>query len=256
MLSFDTSSATARAHVRFGRGVMNLSASDLVKLLLRRWYVVVLGAVLSVGALSVTTGQPGVYYTQFNLVLLAPTEQYYPNKMEDPRHALAPLAGVIATDWNDTHPPLFTASGDTTLFGEGLRQGVQVRVPNQGSQWEPAYLTPNISVQVVDSAPETVAANAARITSELNTLLLSRQEAMGVRPTMRVTMLAAPEVPSVDYISGSRTRAALATGVVGAILTVIAVYWLERLLIRRRRPRLRVQADWSAMPRQAVNEPV
>ncbi|WP_344243729.1 hypothetical protein [Microlunatus panaciterrae] len=204
---------------------------ELIRLLFRRWYFVLLGAALTMTALYQATHQPGVYATQFNVVLLAPNEQYYPNKLEDPHHALAPLAGVLASDWNGTNTPLFTASGDTTLFGEGRRRGVQVRVPNQGTQWQPQYFTPSINVQVVDSAPEAVELTAHQVATELSSLLRQRQDAAGVRPSMRVTTLASPAEPSVAYISGSRARAAMATGLAGAALTIIAICWFERLLV-------------------------
>jgi hypothetical protein len=38
------------------------------------------GAAMSLGALYVATHQAGVYWTQFNVVLLAPIEGHYPNQ--------------------------------------------------------------------------------------------------------------------------------------------------------------------------------
>ncbi len=193
-----------------------------------------LGAGLSVAALYLTTHQAGVYYTQFNVIVLPPPEEYYPNKIEDPHYALGPMAGVVVEDWNGTNSPLFTASGDTTLFGEGQRQGVQVRMPNQGTQWAPIYSSPNIDVQVVDKDPQTVEQRARQVRSELDSLLRERQDEMGIRPTMRMTTLASPAVPTVEHISGSRTRAAVATGLAGVALTTIAVFWIDRWLTGRR----------------------
>jgi|RhiMethySRZTD1v2_1073278.scaffolds.fasta_scaffold07842_11 hypothetical protein len=211
-----------------------MTARELFTLVLRRWYLMLLGAAMSVGALHVATHQPGVYWTEFNVVLLAPIERYYPNNLADPHYALAPIAGVLATDWNQDDAPLVTASGETTLFGEGQRQGIEIRLPNQGTQWRPLYFAPNINVQIVNDNPETVAKEARRVSADLDALLQRRQDALRVQPTIRLRTIASPAEPEIRYTTGSRPRAALATGLVGAALTTIAVYWIDRWLTRRR----------------------
>ena len=135
------------------RGGMGTSR-ELLSLVLRRWYLVLLGAAISIGALYLVTHKPGVYWSQISVLLLAPVHKFYPNNLENPHDALAPVAGLLVADWNGVDRPPLMATGDTALFGEGQRQGIEVRVPNEGSQWQPAYLTPNIDVQVVDSNPE------------------------------------------------------------------------------------------------------
>lgn len=211
-----------------------MTSRELLSVVLRRWYFMLLGVAISIGALYLITHRPGIYWTQFNVVVLAPVHKYYPNNLENPDDALAPMAGLLVADWNGDDRPLLTASGETTLFGEGQRQGIQVRMPNQGSQWLPLYYSPNIDVQVVDSNPEMVALEARRVSAELNALLENRQDALGIPPAARMMTIASPAEPTIRYVSGSRTRAALATGVVGAALTTIAVYWTERWLVWKR----------------------
>ncbi len=169
-----------------------MTSRELLGVILRRWYILLLGAVVSVGALQVMTHRPGVYSAQFDVVILAPTYEYYPNKLGDPHYALAPIAGVLVRDWNRTNPPLLTASGDTTMLGEGRRQGVQVRMPNEGSQWLPRYNSPNIDVQVLGSDPAVVEAEAHRVYAELDRMLQQRQDALGVTRTVRLTSIMSP----------------------------------------------------------------
>ena len=140
------------------------------------------------------------------MLLLAPVHKFYPNNLENPHDALAPVVGLLVADWNGVDRPPLMATGDTTLFGEGQRQGIEVRVPNEGSQWQPAYLTPNIDVQVVDSNPEIVAQQARRVSAELNGLLEARQDALGILPGQRLTTMVSPSDPTILYVSGSRTR--------------------------------------------------
>jgi hypothetical protein len=193
-----------------------------------------LGVAVSVGALYVTMHRPGIYWTQFNVVVLAPVGKSYPNNLENPPGALVSMAGLLAADWNGLDRPLLTASGETTLFGEGQRQGVQVRVPNEGSQWQPLYFSPSIDIQIVDSDPEKVAQETRRVSAELKQLLAERQDTMLIQPAQRMTTIVSPANPTINYISGSRSRAALAAALVGATSTAIAVYWTELWLIRKR----------------------
>jgi len=211
-----------------------MTSRELLRLALRRWYFMLLGAAISVLALYLITNRPGVYWTQVDVVLLAPVYKSYPNNFEKSDFTMAPMAGVVVADWNGVNRPLLMATGETTLFGEGQRNGVEVRVPNQGSQWQPLYLTPNIDVQVVGSDAETVAEEASRVSAELNGLLEKRQEAMDIQPSLRMTTIEAPVDPTIKYVSGSRIRAAMSIGVLGAAFTTIAVYWTERWLIWKR----------------------
>ena len=215
-------------------GALDMTSRELLGLALRRWYFVLLGAAISVLALYLITNRPGVYWTQVDVVLLAPVHKAYPNNFEKPDFTLAPMAGVVVADWNGVNRPLLMATGETTLFGEGQRHGVEVRVPNQGGQWQPLYLTPNIDVQVVGSNAETVAQEASRVTAELNGLLEKRQEAMGIQPRLKMTTIESPTDPIIKYVSGSRIRAAMGTGLLGAAFTTIAIYWTERWLVWKR----------------------
>jgi hypothetical protein len=136
-------------------GRFAMTTLELIRILLRRWYVMVIGAALSVAVLYFATGHTGVYWAQYNIVLLPP-EAPSANYLNDPRYGLEPLVGVVASDLNGTNRPLSTASSDATLVGIGVDRGVQVRVPNQGSQWQPVFGAHHLDLQIVDSSPEEV----------------------------------------------------------------------------------------------------
>ena len=128
-----------------------MTAREFLAAALRRWYVVVLGAVLTVGALAVVQRQAPVFFTQYNIVLVGPSGTEHTNVLENPRYGLQPLVGVISTDINDGHPPLLTGDVDATMVGMGAREGVQVRVPNLGTQWRPLFSANYLDVQVAAS---------------------------------------------------------------------------------------------------------
>ena len=126
-----------------------MTARDFLAAALRRWYVVVLGAVLTVGVFAVVQRQAPVFFTQYNIVLVGPSGTEHDNNvLENPRYGLQPLVGVVSTDLNDGHPPLLTGDVDATMVGMGARDGVQVRVPNLGTQWRPLFSANYLDVQV------------------------------------------------------------------------------------------------------------
>jgi hypothetical protein len=211
-----------------------MTSRDLLRLVLRRWYLMVLGAMLSLALLSVVWRAPGVYWTQFDVVLLEPTSRLNPNSIEDPRFSMAPMAGVMVTDVNGDHRVPVLASPDTTLYGEGLREGTRVRVPNTGSQWLPLYSQPRIDVQVVSRDPALVERRAQDATARLRAVLDRRQDELAVGPRVRMSTITSPRDPIIAHVTGNRSRAALGTALLGATLTTLAVCLLERLRIRRR----------------------
>lgn len=212
-----------------------MTARELLRVLLRRWYLVTLGAVLSLGVLAFGWTRPPVYWTQFQVVVLSPIDALNPNSIEDPPYTLPPVAGVVAGDYNKGHPPLQLGSPDTTLYGEGLRHGSRVRLVNNGTQWRAMYNEPALDVQVVDSSPEAVSAEAVRIQRRLSDLLDERQDEIGIKDRLRLTTKAVPEDPLVHQVGGSRIRVGAAIALAGASMTTLCVYWAERWL-RRKRP--------------------
>lgn len=207
----------------------------------RRWYVVLLGLALTLGTVYVVHGGSGVYYSQVQLVLVAPPQNYYPNTIAAHPFALTPTASVLVADWNGTHPALLTASSETTLYGEGVRRGTQVRLPNQGSQFQPLFFAPFIDVQVVGPSETEVTAEATRVVEQLRLMLQRRQDFAGVPPRLRITTLLSPEDVTASYVAGSGIRAAAATFVLGLVGTSLLTVGVDRVVararVRRRRRR-------------------
>lgn len=211
-----------------------MTSRDLFRLLVRRWYLVLVGAAIALAVAATVSKPAGIYWTQFNVVLLPPTYEEFPNEFEDSPYSLAPLAGVVVAQYNGIDPSLLTSSSDTTIYGMGERSGVMVRMPNQGNQWIPIYSSPNIDVQVSDSTPEQVATQAKETIADLQQILTELQASLGIAPSARVTMIASAADPAIVHVSGSRVRALGAIGIVGAATTIASIYWLERLVLRRR----------------------
>lgn len=226
-----------------------MTSRQLLWLLARRWYLVVVGITLTLAILWPATHRPGVYWAQVNLVLLPPTSEYFPNVLEDPHYSLTALAGVVVTDFNGQHEPPLMASSETTLYGEGRTSGIEVRMPNAGNQWKPLYPTATIDLQSVGASPKIVTDGVADTTRRLNDLLAARQDELGIDPSVRVSLISSPADPVVYYVTGSRARALGAGAIVGIGLTIAGVYWFERLLqARRSRSRIGMSSKSNDQP--------
>ncbi|MDT0188144.1 hypothetical protein Q9S36_48945 [Microbacterium sp. ARD31] len=211
-----------------------MTARDLIAAALRRWYVVLLGAVLTVGALYVVTKQAPVYWTQYNILLVGPSGAQKTTVLDDPVYGLQPLVGVIATDFNDGSPPLLTGDVAATIVGEGYREGVQVRTPNLGTQWRPLFPANYLDVQVAASSPEEVLATARATSLRVSVLLEELQDEMGAPLNLRARAVPSSKYPTVIPVSGSRSRALAATGLSGMAITLAVLLALERRRPSRR----------------------
>ncbi|MDR7252415.1 hypothetical protein J2X46_001391 [Nocardioides sp. BE266] len=211
-----------------------MTVRDLIAAALRRWYVVLLGGVLTLGALFMVTQQVPVYWTQYNVLLVGPAGVQKTTILDDPVYGLQPLVGVIATDFNDGAPPLLTGDVAATIVGEGRREGVQVRVPNLGTQWRPLFPANYLDVQVAASSPEEVLATARATSLRISVQLEELQDEMGAPLNLRARAVPSSKNPTVIPISGSRSRALLATGLSGMSVTLAVLLLLERRWPRNR----------------------
>lgn len=207
-----------------------MTTQDVVRALVRRWYIVLLGLAVSLGALFDVVHVAPTYFTQYSVVLLPPRSQLYPNTIEDPHYYMSQLAGLVVTEYNGGVRTPLLGSGNTTLYGEGIHEGSRVRVPNEGSQWEPIFSKPNIDVQVVGADPVKVEAQATKISAGVQDTLNQLQNAAHVQPSMRVTALVSSQDPIVVQVRGSRMRAVLGVIVLGASLTLIVTVQGDVLL--------------------------
>ncbi|MFC7724017.1 hypothetical protein ACFQW6_02790 [Nocardioides sp. GCM10028917] len=210
-----------------------MTTRDLIRAMLQRWYVMVLGAVISLGFVYVSTHQPTVYWTQFNVVLLGPTDPEFPNYLEDPHLTLHPMVGLVADHVNGGARSMMTASTDTSMVGQGIQSGIQVRVPNLGSQHRGDFSANYLDIQVAGPTPEGVTADARIAVEMVEASLDSMQDDLGIEPRSRIRSIASTSDATIYPVRGNRVRAAAASGVSGAAMTVVLVCWLERRRNRR-----------------------
>lgn len=218
-----------------------MTTTDLCGILRRRWYIVVLGFALLAGALHVVVSRPSVYWSQVDVVILAPKSVRYPNVIEQTSASLIAMAGLIEREVNKGVDTPATASASVTLAGEGVRDGHSITLPNTGGQWAANFDRPVVDVQVVGPSESAVRNKLASLVDTVEHRLAAIQAADQIPQITRITASSAPASATVFRLDGNRNKAAAATLLLGAGLIAVGAVGADRLLnaLARRRRHIR-----------------
>ncbi|MET1039346.1 MAG: hypothetical protein ABW075_13810 [Aeromicrobium sp.] len=219
-----------------------MTTTELCGILRRRWYVVVLGLALLVGALHVVVSRPGAYWTQVDVVILAPKSARFPNVIGQTSQSLIAMAGLLERDLNRGIERPAAASSSVTLAGLGVRQGHTVTLPNSGGQWANSFNRPVLDLQVIGPSETTVRAELDALVDRVHQRLAAIQAADRIPRGSRITASSSPASAAVFHLQGNRTKAIGATLLLGVVLIAVGTVGADRLLTARARHRRDVLA--------------
>jgi hypothetical protein len=217
-----------------------MTTDQLLKILRRRWYVLIVGLTCTIAALLVFSEREKVYFAHTDAVFEAPGAPTMAGVNSGFSESLTYFAGVVerAVDGHSDFGRL--SSPTATLYGIGVHQGKSVALADRGGQWVHVFDRPVLSIQVVDSSPERVAAVMAAAVSDIVSTAESMQSASGAPPNTHVTVTTTPEQPQI--VSFGQTLAGKVKGVVsmavlgfGLTATVACLVDRYALLYQRRR---------------------
>lgn len=211
-----------------------MTAREFIRVLLRRWYVVLLGVVLTTVCGYLLVGREAIYYTRVEVVVLPPQERDDVNVLTAGPYSLTEVASLLVTRYNDGNPPLAMNASDATISGQGVRSGEAVRLHNSGNQWVSVFDKPVIEVEVVDPDPRQVETASRKAVTALQRILDDYQQSYGIAATSQVTLRASPTDPLIRELRGNRSRTAAASLVLGGWATLVAAYVTDRASLRRR----------------------
>jgi capsular polysaccharide biosynthesis protein len=207
-----------------------MALGNALRVLLRRWLVVLIGALLTLGAAGyLYLSAPPSYTAGARMLLLLPPDSRGADAVGSPFLFLPDGLNVIAE--------LVSVSATTREFraemaAAGLNSAFEVDVDPQN---------PILAVEVVGPDPDNVLASRDWLVQALEAQLLSIQEAEGA-PTTQIAharVFAAEDVPAV--VSGSRVREVLTAVAVGGVITLLAAFGIDRLVLTRRARRARTE---------------
>jgi hypothetical protein len=218
-----------------------MTSTDVLRILLRRWYVVVAGLALTAAAVLATTATQGVYSAQTDVIFLGPKSVIAPNPIEASSESLIATAGLVARMTSNLEAAPATASSGVSLTGQGIRQGYSIELPNRGGQWASNFDRPVLVVQVAGPSEAWVRATLATQIHRIDDALRTLQERDGVGKQNYIITSSAPNLATVDYANGDPKRVMVAKLLLGTALTGLAAIGVDRSLVGFRRRGIRVR---------------
>ena len=211
-----------------------MDLGSLLRVIMRRWLVVLIGAILTMGLAALAYTQiPPRYQSSARMLLLLPPDArgedligspflYLPNGL----NVLARIVSITPT----------SSDFEERLYAEGFVSQYEVGVDNA---------SPTVTLSVEGSDPQNVVATRNRLIQVINEELLriQQQEKAPPQQIAHTRVYAAESVP--EQIGGDRARGVLAIGGAGAVITLLATFLIDRLSQVRKAPR----------GRRAVREP-
>ena len=204
-----------------------MTAIDLLRMMARRWPVVVAGLAATAVLLIYISSLSGVYRSQVNVVLVPPPSVPI-NDLDNSNESLIATAGVIATLVNGPISNERSVSQGVSLTGEGVYSGYSVRQPNSGGQWDYRFDNPVLDVQATGATLAEAEANMDIALQLILDTLVTIQIDAGASSADMIETTLNPAEPQYYYDRGSRSRALGATVILTAALTIAAVIVVDR----------------------------
>lgn len=212
--------------------------------IVRRWWAVaLLGLLATVAGTHAAVTAPGVYYEEATVVLIAPRLPGSPMAFHLGVSSLVSTAGLVNRQVDPESGGPLALSPKATIVDMGIRDGVWVRLPNEGGQWRTNFNREELDVQVVGENPEEVRSRMASTLDRIRTALREGQLAAGAPEDQLIEMTVTPHTRPILYRRGSSVRAGVAALALGFGLTLTVVLLCDRLVanLRLRVVRLRRQ---------------
>ncbi|MDF9816956.1 hypothetical protein [Streptomyces sp. SPB162] len=203
-----------------------MSPGELVRVLLRRWYVLALAVLLTAAGAYQVLRPAQSYLSTAVVVIKPPVTGNHPNQLANLQPPLAAVSYAIIQQ-------LQSPAGEAELAAAGVHGHYKLIPRNSGTSATPRYLIPSLQVQA--EQPELIAADAAvrQIVEVFGKHLQDMQAAQRIPVASRMSVdLLVP--PSAAAVTGTRSRALAGVALLGTVGGVLAALWTDRLIDRRR----------------------
>ena len=200
---------------------------DVVRSCRRRWYIVGFVMVSTAALCVFLLLSSGVYWARSQVIFLGPPVPTKPNKLDSSSAGLIATAGLIEREMNARRSRIPATSSDVLLIDQGIYDGEQVKLPNNGGQWSTNFNEPVLDIQASGKDSAVVQARMNNMIAEVETILARMQDDAGVRSSERISTTLAPPNVQVNFARGNRTRAAAIAALLGICLSVAAAVGVE-----------------------------
>jgi hypothetical protein len=194
------------------------------------------GVIITGGAEVHALTKPGVYFSEVNVLFLAPKSTANPNSLVVSSGSVIATAGTVARIVDPNSTANRVVSPDVTLVDQGIRHGWSVTLPNDGGQWAENFDESRLQIQAVGQSAAYVTTTLNQLHASIDRTLTSLQVRAGAPVVDWITTRLSPAQSSVLYVRGSRVRAMATILLLGSVLTA-AAYVAGVRLLRRRAPK-------------------
>lgn len=209
-----------------------MTLRELLSVLGRRWYFTVLATLCAAALFASFWAGQGLYATKTVVWFTWPSTSVLSVYNGSTNEDVLAFAGVVATTINRGRDVVRYSSSSAPYYGAGIREGVQVGLRDEGSQWEASVGQSVIELQIVGPTEEWVADRQRDLLGQIDEIARAHQLQAGP-DVPRIDVAIEPLTERIDEIVPSRT-AKLAAGaalLAAAVLAGgLASVWLDRPL--------------------------
>ncbi|MER6447572.1 hypothetical protein [Streptomyces venezuelae] len=224
-----------------------MSPGELIRALRRRWYVLIVAAVLAAAGAVQVLHPTQTYLSTAIVVLKPPVTDNQPNQLANLQPPLAAVSYAAVQQ-------LASPEGAGELRAAGVRGTYRLIPRNSGTSVTPRFLIPSLQIQAEQAEPGAADAAVRKIIEIYTKHLTDMQTQQGVPDSARMSVtLLVPPTSAVQ--TGNKSRGLAGAALLGGVGGVVAALWTDRLLTRRSRRRQRHEAAPDAGPVVRAEEP-
>lgn len=212
-----------------------LTLSQLIRAIGRQWVIVLIGMALTGFAAHQARQADEVFWTQTTVRFVPRTEQpgIGGNTIISTSDSLIAFAGLVLADLH--LPPAVDVSGfGPNILDIGERDGVWVRLPDDGGQWANSFEEAFLDVQVSGPSADDVRRRTTETVDSIRAAAANRQENSS---TPSVLVRPVPPTPVVAVAGGSTKLALVGTVALGVAGTIGIALAVDSLMSGRRQRR-------------------
>lgn len=214
--------------------------SDMAGVLERRWYVILVGALLTAAAASPVVHTQDRFLASEVLMIQPPVSEYAPNPVTGLYPAVAMTGATIANRLN-------APDSQELLRAKGVTGKYKFEPRNTGTRQEPRYVIGSMSI--TDTGTDEVAGlRSLEILSTTYQEELKRiQDEWNVRKDLRITVYTLVP-PTSQLLTHSPIRSLVGLALLGTVVTSAVALWTDAALLRRRRRRVATPLSTADSP--------
>jgi len=204
-----------------------LTPEGLARALLRRWYVLLLAALVTGAACYPALRPPPRYQSSAVLVVKPPRTDNQPNQLTNLQPSLAMVSYAVVQR-------LQSPAGRAELKEAGAHGSYRLSPRNRGTSATPYYSIPTLQIESEQHTPEEADRVVQAVIGVYERHVKALQTEQKVPATTRLTVDLVNR-PGTVALPPNRTRAVAGVGLLGTLAGVVCALWTERYATARRR---------------------